>query len=158
MHANPYADDLGSRDPLQALADTPEKIRALAARWTPQQWNQSYAPGKWTARQVIVHLAQTELALTARARYGAADEGYKAQPFSQDAWIALDDKADGQTALEAYLALRRLNVLMFRNMTPAQRSRRFHHAEYGEITPEWIVAQLAGHDLHHLRQLETIRR
>ena len=157
MHANPYETDLGGRDPLQALAETPKIIRALVSRWTPAQWNQSYAPGKWTGRQVIVHLAQTELALTTRARYGAAEKDYKAQPFSQDAWIALDDHADGETALDAYLALRKLNLAMFRNLTPEQRSRTFHHSEYGDITADWIAAQLAGHDLHHLAQLQQIK-
>ena len=156
MHKNPYGDALGDRDPLTALADTPEQIAALAARWTPAQWEKSYAPGKWTARQVIVHLAQTELALTTRVRFAASQDGYVAQPFNQDEWMRLEEKTDGATALDAYVALRRLNVSMFRNMSPAQRARTFQHPEYGPLTPEWVAAQLAGHDIHHLAQLKKI--
>jgi hypothetical protein len=36
--ANPYADDLGDRDPLTALADTPERIRRLLASWSDEQF------------------------------------------------------------------------------------------------------------------------
>jgi len=156
MHPNPYADDLGSRDPLAALADTPEAIRALVEKWPAARWEQSYAPGKWSARRVLVHLAQTELALTTRVRFAASQDGYVAQPFNQDAWLALDDHADAQTALDAYTGLRRLNVAMFRGMTPAERQRPFTHPEYGQLTPDWVAAQLAGHDIHHLKQLQHI--
>ena len=156
MHKNPYGADLGNREALTALAETPEQIAALAAKWTSAQWEKSYAPGKWTARQVIVHLAQTELALTTRVRFAASQEGYHAQPFDQDEWMRLDETADGAAALDAYVALRRLNIAMFRHMSPAQLTRTFQHPEYGELTPEWVAAQLAGHDLHHLEQLKRI--
>jgi hypothetical protein len=157
MHQNPYADDLGTADPLTALAETPERIRVLVDGWSVTEWERSYAPGKWTARQVIVHLAQTELALTTRVRFAASQEGYVAQGFTQDDWLPLDDHADARTAFGAYTALRKLNVLMFRNLTPAQRTRPFRHPEYGELTPEWVAAQMAGHDIHHLKQLQTIK-
>lgn len=155
-HPNPYADDLGNIDPLTALADTPQRIRALVEQWPAHRWERSYAPGKWTARQIVAHLAQTELVLTTRVRFAASAPGYAAQPFSQDDWIGLDAQADARTALEAYVALRRLNVAMFRHLTPEQRARPFRHPEYGELTPEWVAAQLAGHDIHHLKQLERI--
>ncbi|HTI36356.1 MAG TPA: DinB family protein [Vicinamibacterales bacterium] len=156
MHKNPYAEALGTRDPLQALAETPEKIRRLVSEWSEKQWNASYEPGKWTGREILIHLAQTELALTTRVRFALSEENYRAQPFSQDAWMAHEAAADARTALDAYLALRRLNVLLFRNLSAEQRRRTFQHPEYGELSPEWVAAQLAGHDLHHLAQLERI--
>jgi len=154
---NPYADDLGTLDPLKALAETPRKIKTLTVKWPKARWAQSYAPGKWSARQILVHLAQAELALTTRVRFAASQEGYTAQPFNQDAWLALDDHADAATAVDAYLALRRFNLAMFKGMTPKQRKAEFTHPEYGTLTPEWVAAQLAGHDIHHLKQLKQIK-
>jgi hypothetical protein len=157
MRNNPYGSDLGSKDPLKALAETPRKIRSILGKWTPRQWERTYAPGKWSARRIVIHLAQTELALTTRARFAASQDGYVAQPFEQDTWLVLDDHADGPTALDAYTALRRLNLAMFKGLTPAQRGRAFTHPEFGELTPGWVVSQLAGHDIHHLKQLKTIK-
>jgi hypothetical protein len=154
---NPYAADLGPLDPVKALTATPKKIHALLAKWPARRWEKSYAPGKWSARRILIHLAQAELALTTRVRFAASQVGYVAQPFDQDAWLLLDDHADGPTALDAYTALRRLNLAMFKGLTPAQRNRGFTHPEYGRLTPQWVAAQLAGHDIHHLKQLRQIR-
>ena len=46
---------------------------------------------------------------------------------------------------------------MFKGMTPAQRKRAFTHPEFGKLTPAWVAAQLAGHDIHHLKQLKQIK-
>ena len=156
-HPNPYRDDLGSRNPLEALADTPQKIRAIVEQWPADRWEKSYAPGKWSARRVVIHLAQMEIGLPIRVRFAVAQDGYVAQPLDQDAWLAVDDHADGPTALDAYIALRRLNVAMFKNLSPAQRQRTFKHPEYGDLTADWVAAQIAGHDIHHLKQLQEIR-
>jgi len=153
--ANPYGDDLGARRPLDALAETPLRIRQLVERWTEADFEGSYAPGKWSFRQVLIHLAQTELALPARARLALSQEGYVAQPFSQDDWMAIDNQASARTALEAYVSLRQFNLAMWRSLTPEQLDRPFHHPEYGDLTVEWIMAQMAGHDIHHLKQFQT---
>jgi hypothetical protein len=157
MHPNPYAAALGDAEPLTALAETPQRIRVLVEQWPADRWERSYAPGKWNARQVITHLAQTELALTTRVRMAASQNEYVAQPFSQDGWLPLDDRVEPRTALDAYLALRKLNVTMFKNMTAEQLNRPFKHPEYGELTPGWVAAQLAGHDIHHYKQLMEVK-
>jgi len=154
---NPYGEDLGSLDPLKALAETPKKIQALVGKWPAKRWEKSYAPGKWSARLILVHLAQTEIALTTRVRFAASQDGYVAQSFEQDDWLPLDEHADGPTALAAYVALRKLNVLMFKGLTAKQRTRAFTHPEFGALTPEWVAAQLAGHDIHHFKQLRQIK-
>ena len=155
---NPYADDLGDREALTALAETPETIRRLLAGWSDEQFERSYAPGKWSARRILIHLAQTELALPTRARFALAQDGYQAQAFNQDDWLPLDDAADARTALDAYTMLRRFNLAMWRRLTPEQRDRAFSHPEYGALTVGWIMAQMAGHDIHHLRHFEAIHR
>ena len=154
--ANPYGTDLGTRPPLEALAETPFQIRELVSGWSESDFERTYAPGKWSARKVLIHLAQSELALTTRARFALSEDGYVAQAFSQDDWMAIDDKASARTALDAYIALRQFNLAMWRALTPAQLERPFRHPEYGDLTVEWIMAQMAGHDIHHLRQFELI--
>lgn len=156
--ANPYAEDLGNRDPLEALSDTAERIRRLTESWSADTFEKSYAPGKWSARLILVHLAQTELALTTRARFALSQPGYMAQAFSQDDWMPVDSGADAATARAAYLSLRGFNLAMWRQLSPAQLERGFSHPEYGELTVAWIMAQMAGHDIHHLKQLDRIAR
>jgi len=158
MHRNPYAEPLAGRDPITALGETPQQIRAIVERWSPEQFERSYAPGKWSARKILIHLAQTELALPTRARYALGAPGYQAQSFEQDDWMNADNSADARTALDAYTATRAFNMAMWRSLSPEQRQRTFTHPDFGELNVEWVAAQMAGHDLHHLRQFEQIAR
>jgi len=156
MIPNPYAADLGNREPLDALADTPWRIRDLVDGWSEAQFERSYGQGKWTARQVLIHLAQTELALTTRARFALTRPDYTAQAFSQDDWMPVDAGASARAALDAYTSLRRMNLDMWKALNEAQRNRAFSHPDYGELTVWWIAAQLGGHDIHHFKQLARI--
>jgi hypothetical protein len=64
----------------------------------------------------------------------------------------VDHGASARTALNAYVALRQFNLAMWRALTLDQLARPFTHPEYGELTVGWIMAQIAGHDIHHLKQ------
>jgi uncharacterized damage-inducible protein DinB len=154
--ANPYGADLGARPALEALAETAGKIRDHVATWSDADFERSYAAGKWSFRKVLVHLAQTELALTARARFALTMPGYTAQSFSQDDWMAQDDRAGARTALDAYTALRAFNLAMWRHLSEEQLDSPFQHPEYGELTVRWIMLQMAGHDIHHYKQFLAV--
>src|SRR3954471_23569114 len=86
----PYTSDLAGREPVSAMRDTTARIRAVVGGWRPDQFSRSYAPGKWDARQILTHLAQSEIALGYRARMALTTPGYAAQPFDQDAWMNIE--------------------------------------------------------------------
>jgi hypothetical protein len=152
----PYTKDLGDRDPLTVIRDTADQIRAMTGGWSADRFERSYAPGKWSARQILTHLAQTELALGNRARMALATPGYVAQAFDQDTWIAREARISGPEALAAFVALARMNVLFFEGLATDDRATPLSHPEYGRLTVDWIIHQMAGHQVHHLRQLERI--
>ena len=152
----PYSNDLAGHEPIAALRETAARIAAIAGGWSSADFERSYAPGKWSARQVLIHLAQTELALGTRARMALSTPNYTAQAFDQDQWLARDATLSGRAALDAFAALAAMNLAMFEALTPADRERTLSHPEYGALTVEWILQQMAGHQIHHLRQLETL--
>jgi hypothetical protein len=151
-----YSDDLGDRDPLPAMAETCERIRRLVEPWPRERLERPYAPGKWTARQILIHLAQTELALGYRVRMALATDGYAAQNFDQDRWMVKEAHIEPLDALHAMLALNRMNRGLFATLSDADLATGLTHPEIGDLTVDWIVHQLAGHHIHHLRQLERI--
>jgi len=156
----PYSDDLGNREPIAAIRDGLARVRSLTSSWTPQDFERSYAPGKWPARTILTHLAQTELAFGNRARMAPAapQRDYVAQPFNQDVWIARENALGGREALDALLATGTMNVALYGSLSAADRAVTFSHPEYGALTIEWLIHQSAGHLLHHLAQLETIAK
>jgi hypothetical protein len=154
----PYSDDLGNREPTRAIRDSLARVRSLAASWTPQDFERSYAPGKWPARKILTHLAQSELAFGNRARMALAAPArdYVAQPFNQDVWMKHESTLGGREALDALLAMSTMNVALYGSLSAADRAVTFSHPEYGALTIDWLIHQTAGHLLHHLVQLETI--
>ncbi len=154
----PYTADLAGRDPLSAYRETPEKIRAMTASWTPAQFERAYAPGKWSARKILIHLAQSELALGTRVRMALTTPNYAAQAFDQDQWMAKEDQLGGRDALDVFVAMARMNGTFFSALSSADRAVTLTHPEYGALTVDWIIHQMAGHQIHHLAQLEQIGR
>ena len=152
----PYTKDLDSREPLAALRETTARISELARGWSAADFERSYAPGKWSARQILTHLAQTELALGTRARHALTTPNYAAQSFDQDKWMAREASLEGRAALDVFLALAAMNHALFASLSAADRETTLSHPEYGALTVDWIVHQMAGHQIHHLKQLETI--
>jgi DinB family protein len=162
----PYTKDLGAREPVAAMRGTADRYRQLVAGWTPAQFERTYAPGKWTARQILIHLAQTELALGNRARMALATPNYTAQAFNQDDWMAIESRRSGGSggsgglsgveAVDAFLALMTMNRAFFDGLSAAERATTLSHPEYGALTVDWILHQLAGHQIHHLTQVEQI--
>ncbi len=156
MVRNPYQDALAGRDPVEAMADTPARIQSIVATMKPADLARSYEPGKWTAAQLLVHLAQSELALSTRVRMALSQDGYVAQPFDQDAWMNRELQTDADAALRAYLGLRAMNLALYRGLGAPGRAKAFRHPEHGELDVEWLLVMIAGHELHHLPQLEKI--
>ena len=87
---NPYEGDLDGRDPVVASRETPAAYSALVGSWAPAKFDRPYAAGKWTAAQVLTHLAQAELMIQPRIRLALTVPDFVVQPFEQDDLLALE--------------------------------------------------------------------
>lgn len=151
-----YSRYLGDLEPVETMRRNVARIRALVSDWTPAQFDRTYAAGKWSARQILTHLAHTELALGTRARMALTIPNYAAQSFDQARWITREGDVSGRDALEAFAALSRFNTTLFESLSDEDRQTSMSHPEYGSISVDWIIHLLPGHQLHHLQQLEQI--
>jgi hypothetical protein len=156
MSLNPYASFLGGQDPLPVIAATAARLSALAEKLGPKGLERSLAPGKWSARKIICHLADTEVAFAFRLRQAAAEPHHVIQPFDQDKWAASYDAFDTRGALDVFLPLRQWNLKLIRSLPATVLAKPLTHPERGTMTFQTMVETMAGHDLNHLRQLETI--
>ena len=158
--SSPYAAYLGGEAPEKIMAETPQRLTELAQRLEPKGWNQSYAPGKWTARQILCHLADTEIAFAFRLRQALAEPSLLIQPFDQDRWAEAyaNEPYDAQTALQVFSSVRRWNLDLLRTVPAEARSKRVRHPERGEMTFQTLVDTIGGHDVNHLRQLDSIAK
>ena len=154
--ANPYKEFLGTRNPQEVIAATPDHLAMAVQQLGPDGLERSYAPGKWSARQVLCHLADCEIAFAFRLRQALAEEHHMIQPFDQGLWAKRYATLNAQQALAVFSGLRRWNLALLQTLSPADYVKPVSHPERGEMTFQTIVETIAGHDLNHLRQLQTI--
>jgi hypothetical protein len=155
---NPYASYLGERDPQAVIAQTPALLDGLFAKLGKTGAERAPAPGKWSARKILCHLADCEVAFAFRLRQALAEPHHVIQPFDQDAWAAVysAEALDVASALETYTALRKWNIKLIQNLPAGAMSKPVSHPERGPMTFGVVVETMAGHDLNHLQQIERI--
>ncbi len=153
---NPYATYLADQDPLKVIAQTPSRLAVLLDTLGPDAADRTPAPGKWSARQILCHLADTELAFAFRLRQALAEPHHVIQPFDQAKWAASYDAFEARAAVDVFGAVRKWNITLIETVPPATLSKPLTHPERGEMTFQVLIQTMAGHDLNHLRQLEGI--
>jgi uncharacterized damage-inducible protein DinB len=153
---NPYALHLEGRDPFAVIAETPQQLAQLVRTADASALDRAPATGKWSIRQVLIHLADCELVFAFRLRQAVAEPQHTIQPFDQDRWAEHSDAYDALTALETFTAARRWNILFLSSLTQAAFSKPVTHPERGTMTLQTIVETMAGHDINHRKQIERV--
>ena len=70
---NPYTLQLGGQDPVAVIGDTPRRLHSLVEALGPERVGMAPAPGKWSVRQILCHLADWEVAFAFRLRQAVAE-------------------------------------------------------------------------------------
>jgi hypothetical protein len=149
---------LHGQKPLTIQAATAKKLGRLIARASAPKLRKRPAPGKWSAAEILAHLADCEIVTGWRMRQILGAPGTPIQPFDQDTWATAGhyEKRDARKSLEQFRAVREGNLALLKSLTPEQWKHHGLHAERGIETIEHIVGMMAGHDLNHLGQVERI--
>ena len=151
-------DLVGNRDPLDVLRATPAALERTVNTLSPEQIRKPEAPGKWAIRDVLQHIADSELVWAYRVRLVLAQERPALTGYDQDLWSQrlAYDKANPREAIDEFQILRRANLRLIERASPADLKRVGVHAERGDESLEHMIRLYAGHDLLHLRQIERI--
>jgi hypothetical protein len=131
-------------------------LSELASALGSSGLERSTASGKWSARQILCHLADCEIAFGFRLRQALAEDFHIIQPFDQDLWARSYDAYSAAQALDAFSSARSWNVALIERLDAAALAKPLRHPERGDMTFQVLVETMAGHDLNHLKQLQTI--
>jgi len=153
---NPYARFLDGQEPLTVLRNSSARLKALAQMIGPAGITTPPAPGKWSARDILCHLADCEIAFGFRLRQTLAEDHHTIQPYDQEKWAAAYGTLDANEALATFAVLRRWNLLLIESALPTEANKPVTHPERGSMTFSTIVETMGGHDLNHIGQLERL--
>jgi uncharacterized damage-inducible protein DinB len=114
-----------------------------------------YAPDKWSAKEVLGHVCDTERIFAYRALRIARADQTPMEGFEQDDYVKNGPFARAPLAemIEDYIAVRRATLTLLRNLEEAAWVRR-GVANKNEVSVRALAYIIAGHEVHHRRILE----
>ena len=115
--------------------------------------------GKWSAREIVHHLADSETTAAIRLRRLLVEENALIQGYDQDLFATTlkYNERDMAPALEAFRAARETTVQILTLMNDEQWRREGTHSELGRYTPEHWLAVYAAHAHNHAEQITRLR-
>lgn len=150
-----YISLVPGNDILEALDGQRRQLILLLSGRDESDGDFRYAPQKWSAKEVLGHMCDTERIFAYRAlRISRGDqtplEGFEQDDYVKNGPFAMRSFPD---AIEDYIAVRRATISLLRNLDENAWSRR-GVANKNEVTVRAIAYTIAGHELHHRRILE----
>jgi hypothetical protein len=149
-----YVDQVPEGDVLRVLRESGrDVVRAL--RGIPEErGGHRYAEGKWSVREVVGHISDTERIFAYRALRFARGDTTPLQSFDENAYVPASGAEQRTLAslVDEFEAVRTATVLLFESL-PDDAWTRHGPASGKEITVRALAYIAAGHALHHFRIL-----
>lgn len=117
------------------------------------------APGRWSIRQVIAHVADSEVVGAHRFRQMIAEDNPPIQVYDQDAWARNLDygRRLPKQSLESFRRVRAENYELLKALPEAAFERTGEHPTRGCVTLRTLLEIYANHAESHARQVQAIR-
>ncbi len=125
---------------------------------TDEELDAHPAPGKWSAREIVHHLADSEMTAAVRLRLLVAVDRPQIVGFDQDEFARrLHYDRPIEASLDAFKTARRATAEIIERMTDAEWSREGTHSEHGRYTVERWLEIYAKHAHNHAEQIRVAR-
>jgi DinB superfamily len=114
-----------------------------------------YAPGKWSAKESLGHVVDTERVFSYRAMRISRNDKTPLAGFEQDDYVKYGPFGHCSLAalVEEFSAVRKATLLLLRALDDAAWARR-GVASNNEVTVRGLAYIIAGHELHHRKIFE----
>jgi len=143
-------------DIIATLDSQLESTLSLLGNLPEAKASSAYATGKWTIKQVLGHIIDTERIFTYRALCVGRNDKTPLPGFEQDDYVASThfNARPLQALLEELTAVRRAGITLFKQFTEEECLRRGTANKF-EITTRALMYNISGHERHHLNILKT---
>lgn len=115
----------------------------------------TYREGSWTVRQLVHHIADSQLNMYQRLKLALTDETPTIPAFDEEKWaIQPDTKLPVESSIKMLEGINERLVSLGHSLTEEQLDRCFNHQIDGLKTVSSKVAKLAWHEEHHLAHIK----
>src|SRR5215208_1956570 len=151
-----YTDLVPDGDILSILGQQIDDTLALLGTISEAQADSRYAEGKWSIKEVVGHMIDTERIFGYRALRFARNDRTPLSGFEQDDYVSHGSFAEQRLSdlAREFEHVRRANIYLFRGLASEAWDRR-GRASDNEVSVRALAYIIAGHELHHMGIIRT---
>jgi hypothetical protein len=152
---NDYIKLVNGEDIIKALYKQNKITQDILNLFSEHKGNYRYADGKWTVKEVVGHLIDTERVFAYRALCIARGEKKSLPGFDQNDYVK-DGNFNRRELFDLnyeFRLLRESNLLLFKSFSPEMLNRK-GFANESSISVLAILFIIAGHEKHHINVLQ----
>jgi hypothetical protein len=137
----------------------PEVVATLMTGAAGTELDFKPAPEKWSLRQIVAHLADSEIVAADRFRRIIAEDNPTLIGFDQNAWAANLNYGKRKTSesVDLFRRIRSDNYELLKDLPPEAFERTGNHSERGAVTLRELLKINAEHTEGHARQIQQVR-
>lgn len=154
-HFSHYIDLVKNDDVLKELKRQIAEMRQLMAGISKEKENFVYAPAKWTIKEVVGHLIDTERIMAYRALCFARKDKTRLPGFDQNSYVSNADfnsRTLKDLAYE-YAIVRESNLLLFKHFSE-EALKETGNSNGSEVSVRALLFMIAGHSAHHMNVIK----
>lgn len=146
-----YTNKVEGNDGLKTLIDLRPSTINFFKKLSEKQWNSRYAEGKWSIKEAMLHVIDTERIFAYRALRVARHDKTPMMGFEQDDYIPYNyaDSRTAESIIEEYESVRNSTITLFKNMNDEALGF-VGTASENAISARALMFMIAGHEIHHL--------
>lgn len=131
------------------------QLREAVDSLNNEQLNKTYREGAWTIRQLVHHIADSQLNMYQRLKLALTDDNPTVPAFNEEKWaIQPDNELPVESSIKMLEGINERIVALGQSLTEEQLDRVFTHQTSGKIKVATKVAKLAWHEEHHLAHIK----
>ncbi|MCZ8540478.1 YfiT family bacillithiol transferase [Psychrobacillus psychrodurans] len=140
---------------LQDIRTYTVRLRETVDTLSDEDLNKTYREGAWTIRQLVHHIADSQLNMYQRLKLALTNENPVVPGFSEEKWaVQPDTELPVECSIKMLEGINERIVYLGQSLTEDQLERAFTHKTNGTITVATKVAKLAWHEEHHLAHIK----
>lgn len=145
-----YIDLVASQDVTESMEYGSVKTIKLFNNIPPSKYDHSYAEGKWTVKESILHLMDTERIFAYRALRIARGDTTELPGFDQDAYVPMSKghQRSFSAIVKEYKSVRQASISLFKSFDEEMLAR-VGSASNNPFSVRALGYMIAGHEIHH---------
>ena len=132
-----------------------DQLKETVHQLSDEQLERCYREGSWTVRQLVHHIADSQINLYERLKMALTEVDVTAFMFNQERWAELpDSKLPMQVSITILEGLNQRVVEMGNHVTEGELNRSIKLSDGSNVPVSELLAKLSWHERHHLEHIK----